>query len=212
MGADEFAGLTAMTDLRTSKLNARQKDHVRELRRKGGSKCSKQTMDKQGYQGFSVMQQEASDPPDSSLYPVGTQFFKPFETSDGTIKLYQGTVIGIKERKPYDWLKVSYLSDEDEEEINTRDFRDLINLYGRVDMAADGTGGDRPTSQLGDRKKGGSSVMSTMPKWVQDAAQQQMIKDAQKAAEIAETARSRNARTCSREEGAAPASDHSQLS
>lgn len=203
MGADEFAGLTAMTDLRTCKLNARQKDHVRELRREVGSKCAKQTMDKQGYQGFSVMQQGASDPPDSSLYPVGTQFFKPFQTSDGTIKLYQGTVISIKERKPYDWLKVSYLSDEDEEEINTRDFRDLINLYGRVDMAADGTGGDRPTSQLGDRKKGGSSVMSTMPKWVQDA---------QKAAEIAETARSRNARTCSREEGAAPASDHSQLS
>ena len=46
----------------------------------------------------------------------------------------------------------------------------------------------------------GSSIMPTMPAWVQDAAQQQMLKDAQKAAEIFDTARSRNARTCSQEE------------
>ena len=36
MYADELAGLTATTDLRTKKLNARQKDYVRQLRRKGG--------------------------------------------------------------------------------------------------------------------------------------------------------------------------------
>ena len=145
MGADEFAGLTATTDMRTSKLNARQKDHVRELRRKGGSKCSKRTMALQG-------RQRALDPLDSSLYTVGTKFLKSFQKSDGTMKLYQGTVIGITKRKHLDWLKVRYPADEDEEEdgeeINARDFHDLILLHGRSDMAVDGTGGEGGTTNL----------------------------------------------------------------